>query len=90
MTTQPGWTDKARQASMDSKKRLALERLAKINEALDDVPTRQIICRDVEQMFGMQETTARNVLLRLEQMGHLVKVRRGTWERVAKSEQGVG
>jgi predicted transcriptional regulator of viral defense system len=83
-----GWTDRARQASMASKKRLAIDRLAKINEALDDVPTQQIICRDVEQMFDMQETSARNVLLRLEQMGHLVKVRRGVWERVNDEIKG--
>ena len=58
-------------------------------ERIKTLPTREIRCRDVEQMFDMQETTARNVLLRLEKMGLLRKVRRGAWERVAKSEQGV-
>ena len=79
-----GW--QARAASVATFERQALERFERIKA----LPTRQIIIRDVETLFDMQANTAKNVLVRLEQMGHLVKVRRGVWERVAKSEQGVG
>ena len=78
-----GWTDKARIAARASKVKKDLIRCADILDSLRHVPTRQIVARDIEQMFDLTPSGARSALNRLVVMGLLVKVRRGVWERRA-------
>ena len=52
-------------------------------EAIRRVPTQTIIGKDVRDILGLPESTARNLLGRLERRGLLRKVRAGVWLPIA-------